>query len=52
MSEKCPVCKRGTLIYTWGHPTAPGCLRLVCVMCGAVLGPDYKPVKVERVQAG
>lgn len=49
MAEKCkvPSCE-GTLVYVWNER---GCLRLVCLKCGVVLGPDYQPVqeKAEEV---
>jgi hypothetical protein len=44
MSKRCRDEKcGGPLLYTWNHPSAPGCLRLVCLRCGA-LDARYQPV--------
>ena len=52
MSERCKVEKcEGTLLYTWNHKSAPGCLRMVCLKCGAVFDAGYGRVRVGTIDA-
>lgn len=48
MSERCRVCKEGTLVYYWNEKA---CLRLVCLRCRTIFNPAYEVIARPPVAA-